>query len=407
MSENMENKQTPKVLSFYVDGVQYKVWCSLTASDFMQINEFYVGEHRNYRELFEQIIHKKMRAENEVQHPSLEQVAALPDSIFVGYVEGVLEQYSEYHVVYDQLTDIQDPYERFAQAITKYAADNIAEAFNSTMIPVMEKVAEQSRQFHEVAQKVMIPALQNIAAYAKKLLESSIGPINAAITKLAKIASEIKTPTLTDSEKDALLASYQKWGDYGWTMAPEMVFGFFDVAPTDRKTANKEALKFCTKQDMAKLFDQLREMEGVKLPDLEEAVSDFEQRKYKSCIMIIYSLIDAKLIRLQKKDNRTGKKNSRGEKMRPTGAKAGENVINRIQNLPQAQQNLLVTLMCTNLLSCMKEVFKPGDDFVRQPEEANRHFILHGMLTRPVKRVDCVKAFLLYYNLLSLINWKL
>ena len=155
------------------------------------------------------------------------------------------------------------------------------------------------------------------------------------------------------------------------------------------------------------MFDQLREMERVKHSDLEEAVFDFEQRKYKSCIMVIYSLIDAKLIRLQTKENRTGRENSRGEKMRPSGAKAGENVISRIQSLPQEQQNFLLTLMCANVLSCTKELFKLGDDFIKQPEEPNRHFISHGMLTRPVKRMDCVKAFLLYYNLLQLINWAL
>ena len=126
------------------------------------------------------------------------------------------------------------------------------------------------------------------------------------------MAREIRTPELTDEEKEALVASYQKWGEYGWTMASEMIYDFFDEPPADRKTANKEALKFCSNKDMMKLFDQLREMEGVKRSDLEEAVFNFEQRKYKSCIMIIHSLIDAKLIRLQKKEDRIQwKKNSR------------------------------------------------------------------------------------------------
>ena len=57
--------------------------------------------------------------------------------------------------------------------------------------------------------------------------------------------------------------------------------------------------------------------------------------------------------------------------------------------------------MCTNILSCIKELFKPGDDLVEQPAEANRNFISYGMLTRSVKRMDCVKEFLLYYNLLQ------
>ena len=408
MSEDAEYRQPMKRILFYVDGVQYAVGCNLSAGDFMRITEFCASEQNNYREVIARIVHQKVRVEADVPLLSFEQMWSLPDQIFQGYIEGVLVRNEGYRIAYDQLNDIRDPYERFARAVEKYATDNITAALKSVdWNPAIEKLAEQRQKVQEIAEKVMFPALESIARYTKKLVESSIGPISAAIEKLGKAVTELQTPALTDSEKDDLIASYQKWGAFGWTMAPEMIFGFFDEAPADRKTANKAALAFCTKKEMRRLFGELREMEGIKHTDLEEAIFDFEHRKYKSCIMIVYSLLDGKLIKMQRKENRGGRRNSRGEGMRPSGATAGANVINRILNLPQEHQSLLLTLMCTNLLSCLKELFKLGDDFIKQPEEANRHFISHGMLTRSVKRMDCVKAFLLYYNLLQLINWKL
>lgn len=41
--------------------------------------------------------------------------------------------------------------------------------------------------------------------------------------------------------------------------------------------------------------------EKLKKSDFDEAVVDFNNRRYKSCAMILYSLIDARTIRLQGK----------------------------------------------------------------------------------------------------------
>ena len=50
------------------------------------------------------------------------------------------------------------------------------------------------------------------------------------------------------------------------------------------------------------------------------------------------------------------------------------------------------------------EVFEKGNDFRKQPEVLNRNFLDHGMLTRKVTRKDCVQLFLLYYNILELLD---
>lgn len=409
MDVKFDTKESPKKVIFCVDGVRCAVAGTLSAGDFMRIAEFCENKRSNYRELIVEIVHSKIHTEDGKTSLSVDQIMTLPDSIFDEYIMAVLERNKEFKEPYSQLSEISDPYERFAKAITKYAADNIAQALKSIDYgPAMEKLAEQRRQFQEVTEKVIGPALRSIAQYTKNLVEASIGPITTALKKLGEFALQIKTPSLTEAEKQALLESYQKWGEYGWTMAPEMLIGFFDAPPMDRKSANREALKFCTNRDMEELFEKLRSMEGIKQSDLEEAVFDFKHGKYKSCIMVLYSMIDAKFIRLQKdEDRKKNRRDPQGKGRRRTGEAAGKIVINRLQNLPSEKHNFYVALICNNLLACMGELFKDGNDFVEQPQEANRNFLDHGMLTRSVKRMDCVKVFLFYYNLIQLLNWKI
>ncbi len=45
-----------------------------------------------------------------------------------------------------------------------------------------------------------------------------------------------------------------------------------------------------------------------------------------------------------------------------------------------------------------------GRDFKRQPDIVNRNFIDHGMLHRNVTKRDRIQIFLLYYNLLEILD---
>ena len=49
-------------------------------------------------------------------------------------------------------------------------------------------------------------------------------------------------------------------------------------------------------EEFWKAFDSV---EKIKRSDFEEAIKDFDNRCYKSCAMMLYSLIDGRLIRLQ------------------------------------------------------------------------------------------------------------
>lgn len=65
------------------------------------------------------------------------------------------------------------------------------------------------------------------------------------------------------------------------------------------KEANALALRYCKDADMQDLFSEMRKEKKIKKSDLEEAIFCFENKKWKACILILFGLIDAKLIRLQ------------------------------------------------------------------------------------------------------------
>ena len=109
--------------------------------------------------------------------------------------------------------------------------------------------------------------------------------------------------------------------------------------------------------------------------------------------MIIFSMLDAKLIRMQRKED-VNKKNN----MRASGSSAAKHIKDRIKKENDINRRFFVLLEYINIFACIDKFFEAGNDFKKQPKMANRNFVTHGMLHNNVKRRDCVQLFLLYYN---------
>ena len=222
-------------------------------------------------------------------------------------------------------------------------------------------------------------------------------PLRKMAAQLSEIIKNIKIPSISEERKQELLEIHMLWGMYGWTINPCVEFKtLFNSAPSDKKDADIIALKACSKKEMEKLFGIIMRTKRVKKTDFEEAVFDYKHRQYKSCALVLFSLVDATLIRLQKKSDLNGK----GRKV---GLKAVKKVQRRIEK--DVNKELFFTVMfCTNISACLEKMFESGNDFKQQPEVINRNFLDHGMLTRRVSRKDCIQLFLLYYNMLELLD---
>ena len=219
--------------------------------------------------------------------------------------------------------------------------------------------------------------------------------------RMSEIISEsvqrIRIPALSEERKQELIEAHKLWGSYGWTMNPcENAKKIFEHMPSDKKSADIIALKQCSGQKMEQIFEIISETKRVKKADFEEAVFDYNHRQYKSCALILFSLVDAVLIRLQKKSDLKGKR-------REVGLRAVSKAKTRTETDINVQM-LFIAMFYTNLFACLEKVFEGGKDFKNQPDVINRNFLDHGMMTKKVRKKDCIQLFLLYYNMLELLD---
>lgn len=245
--------------------------------------------------------------------------------------------------------------------------------------------------------------IQGLSSSFKKAFSISydFSGFNEIARKIGKIVSEslpkIKIPSISEKRKRELIEANRLWGSYGWTINPyaslETVFNCMFV---DKKTADSIALRQCSTQTMEQIFDLISQTKRVKESDIEEAVFDYKHKQYKSCAFILFSLVDAALIRLQRRSDLNGKR-------RQVGLSAVKQVRNRTET--DVNKELFFScLFIENLFACLEKVFESGKDFKMQPDVINRNFLDHGMMTKRVRKKDCIQLFLLYYNVLKLLD---
>lgn len=248
--------------------------------------------------------------------------------------------------------------------------------------------------------------MQNLANNLKKVIAFSINTdlsqIADNIRKMAigisDVIQKIKIPSISDEEKQQILKAYSIWGEYGWTINPNVgAESIFDgELPVDKKNADKLALRYCSKQQMEQVFEIIAKNKRVKKSDFNEAVFDYKNKQYKSCALILFSVIDSSLIRLQKRSTLGGK-----------GRKVGRKAIEEARRRTEEEVNtelFFTAIFYSNFFACLEKMFESGNDFRRQPVVINRNFLDHGMLTRKITKKDCIQLFLLYYNLLELLD---
>lgn len=134
----------------------------------------------------------------------------------------------------------------------------------------------------------------------------------------------------------------------------------------------------------------------IKKDDLAEAIHCYKNGYYKSCALILFGLIDAKLIRKQSKGS---------GKRRKTGATAMKIIKEKVEQETNINKTLFYLLDFLTLTSCIYTLFADGNDFTDEPVTINRNFVNHGMSTKRVRKRDCVQLFLVLYNLVSCLDY--
>lgn len=356
-------------------------------------------------------------------------ISALPDEILHNYIDEVVKDSKRIRTIYEEKNDASDIYERFVISVKdnlnteigtiKDSLANIKlpqinilkwyfqqlpaltipkEIFN--IKPIIPDMSILTESLSQIAQSVI-----NTQEMARSIAES-FQPIiemqQSFVAQIAKQAAQVlsQLPSLSYSEEriEEMRKALCKWGEYGWTLPGHAKLSDFLIEPSDAKEANSIASKYCTKAYMHNLFEKSKEFASVKKSDFSEAVDDYNDKRYKSCACILFSLIDARLIRMQ-----TEKEQGKLVR-RKVGKGAVEKSRDKILNDSDIENTFFNILRFENVYTCLAKFFEDGKNFVEQPEVMNRNFLVHGMLTRRVSKRDCDQLFLLYHNWLSILE---
>lgn len=217
-----------------------------------------------------------------------------------------------------------------------------------------------------------------------KLCEKLAAVADALVEEIAQSAG------LSEVDTGSPVSNFRKWGRYGWTMLPneETVFS---SDPGDIENANLIMDKSVSQYGEYLLFDKLKEQCGHQ-KDLLSAIWCFHAQQYKACSLLLFGMIDSKLITCQ----------SFGEKRRYTGGKATDYLNTKLDE--NYHEFYATRLYQINVIACLKMIFSDTNDFKLNPTVINRHLVAHGMFQNSVSWRDCIQLFLLLYNLTEIID---
>lgn len=415
-----EHKQT--VLT--IDGREYSITVFLSMNDVMELVEECNKENTAPRLMVARLIQRKITAsDNEL--PSAEAIAAQSDGLFQAYIDALIETDEGLRTKYEKHAEEPDVCSRFflavrdewrelckslADALPKFASpvtkvlDEALPAINAFQNANISAALESTRKITEIVKGAidlgsrLRDVLEPYQQMAAQITQGLVGIVG----QFADIIGSIHIPTISEERKEAVRLSHDKWGRYGWTIIPNAEFSLFDDCPETITEANKAALAFCKPKDMELFFSELMNVRGVKKSDVEAAKFCFRSKQYKPCAMILFSLLDAKLIRLQRKEDYQIRRDK--TKYRASGGLAAKLLAKHIRDEKDIENTLFALYAFTNLFACLETVFADGKDFRWKPAVINRNFVDHGMWTKTITRKDCVQVFLLYYNFLELLD---
>lgn len=246
----------------------------------------------------------------------------------------------------------------------------------------------------------LIPAMSTaLLDVAAQIPVVSLGPIVQALETLSQYITEtvasFQIPGFPENRRKRLVESYCAWGKYGWAWIGATPLKFYYTPPQNIADANKRIKPYLSQPEINELFDGLYSKK-LRKPDLDSTIYCYQHRQYKPCALMLFGMIDAKLIRKQATIGN----------YRPVGEKATKKLKEQFE---QTNDNFgfFSLLRFANLFSCLETVFAGGRNFKNEPSVINRNYINHGMNQRPVLKRDCIQLFFILDNLLDFFDYPL
>ena len=189
-------------------------------------------------------------------------------------------------------------------------------------------------------------------------------------------------------------------GETGWTSLPETDFESYMNCPIGEQKETDAYFMGLLKDDVINsLLTEISSFsDGGPDDDINEAINDYKDGRYKSSALIMISLIDGILIKNHQGEifelYKQKQANKQKQKGRPVGVAAAKNITDYFGQCPVSFHFYLYS----ELESCLPKVFAFTNDFSIPEHPINRNMLAHGMQKRRVEKKDCLQLFLLFRN---------
>ncbi|MBH1941819.1 hypothetical protein I5677_13025 [Mobilitalea sibirica] len=371
----------------------------------MNDGERYIKElvkENNYKKSLAIIISDKIHQAEYDEIPVLQDIIDVEDEAFSEYICAIISDSEELKKIFDDIDNNLPIREKFAIAYRTYT-DHIAKRLAESMRPLVESLNRDKQsvdfgwmnQMQELANKLR-PVFLDVVEQSNRIVQNiakSLQPFQQIAVSIANTISKIQIPNISQKKIERWKESYIKWGKLGWAIHPDAPFDFYNCFPEDKKIANKMAMEFCGTEAMEDLFERMHGQK-IKKADLDSAIFCYKNRQYKACALLIFSLLDSKMIRLQPKHTN-----------RSVGLGGTSKLKSKLEDKLADEHFLFTSLYGINFVTCLEVYFAKGNNFVSEPGTINRNYVDHGMNIRSVRKRDCIQLFIALHNMDEFIDY--
>ncbi len=311
-------------------------------------------------------------------------------------LEEAMKPLAEREAEYRQL------FERCTQSIPRIAISSIVPDSLAVYESIKAPMAELGKQIAEMTGSMMdYPGLKETAEQLGRLAIYAVTdePIVKSLSSWSEAGREIVkslpdfSEILEEGESGFCfnVETVRRWAKFGWTLAPEATIVNYYAEPETKQEADEFICTIHNDDANERIMRELQNCHYHQERDINEAIDAYKHGLYKSCALMLFSLIDALLIHTQ-----DGTEYAENRKQGNSGIKRFEKLKN--PDLDASSSFLALSfVLCVDALNVF---FDSTTNFTNGNSVLNRHLLCHGMLNRPVSKTDCVQLFLLYENML-------
>lgn len=227
-------------------------------------------------------------------------------------------------------------------------------------------------------------ALSKIGIYIASLHQ--LYDYDSIVSSISKALDELSSVLINAGCNGDYIKAYKTWAKFGWSFNASVSIKFFLTAPDSLQEADCLMQKYCNSEEVTKMLDELISA-GINQKDLEEAYFDYINKKYKSSVMLLFSLIDGLLIS-RKFFNESGR------------LKTGAGVVGELKKNAEIHKESthFHYLKFILIIHCLITLFQNSENFEKEPLIINRNFLIHGMRRNEVSEIDCLKIWSALYS---------